>query len=929
MALSETWLTSLVPSECVTLPNFNLVRNDRGVYADDGIRLVQGGGVGCYIHNSLKFKILEISKNVDINSPEYMILEIKSSSSPALLLAILYRRPNGMLFSEFILKLNLYTSAYKNIVITGDLNCNLLQSSFESSFLRNFITDHSFFLVPHGPTHHTLNSHTQIDVFITDSNKNIIDYYQSQAPFIAGHNLIVIRYNLDFFRPVARTITYRNFRKCDNNALSSSITSAFRANDLGSVETETTLEAQVDTFVSTFNSCIITALDTHAPLTTARVVKPMAPWLTNELKSKIRSRDSLYNRARRMRSHELMSQYRLLRKQIKTDIKDAKNAYLLSSLTDQTDQTKIWSTLKKVGLIDSSSKSSLQHFSPIELNTHYANITSLHPPCTYDQLHEIIQRPVPPGIPTFSFSPLNHHQVHQMLLSSLSKSRGISPDGIQLSYLRDVLSSIVPPLTYLYNLSLSTGVYPSLWKTSYIIPLNKIAVPASPSDTRPIANLSHLAKAFDAIITRQITSYLESNRLLNYQQSGFRCNHSTQTALLRILDDVRQGIDQGHVTILVLFDFSKAFDSLNHSLILSSLRSLGFDELSLRWTFSYLSGRSQTIRDPEGTHVPHLPCTSGVPQGSSPGPILFIIFINGLFARLKHCKNNCNIFADDTQFHLSTPLSRLNEAIAELNGDISELVSWARDFGLVLNPIKTQAIILGSSQYLSLLQRLDIPPIVVDGVIIPYSSTVKNLGIYISSDLSWNRQVSQISSNAHHALYRLKYRASSLPSPIKLLLVNALILPYFDYACLVFNDASDYLNTKLQRLQNVALRFVFNLRRDTCLSPFRRKAKWLTTRARRTYFLGSLTYQIINTGSPYYLHERFREVDHTVRRSARQVSNSYHLPVCRTNIYAHSFWIMAIKNWGSIPNHIRQSPSLQSFKTSLFNHLNGSILVPP
>lgn len=884
---------------------------------------MQGGGVACYIHDSLTYRVLDASQNSQLNYPEFLILDIKFRSGASLLLAVVYRRPNGLLLSEFIVKLNLYSSAFKNVVIAGDLNCNLLTTNFESSFLRNFIADHSLYLIPYGPTHHTANSQTQIDVIIIDSETKISNYYQSQTPFIAGHDLIAVSYAISSFRFSQKTVTSRNFKNCDPTALAHSIESYLRGVPACHAGLESSTSVSVDELVSSLYSSLTTALDEHAPFTTRQVTKPMAPWLTAEIKIKIRIRDQLFKRAKRSNSQLILAQYKLLRNQTKRLIKDAKNRYLVDSLSEQHDPSRIWSTLRKLGLIDNTSNSSLQHFSPVELNQHYSTITSMHPPCSDDQFRMILQTPPPPGIPQFSFTHFSHEQVHQMLLSSLPKSRGVSPDGLQLSYLKDILPSVIPPLAFIYNNSISSGVYPSLWKTSNIIPLNKISNPVSPADTRPIANLCHLAKPFDALITRQITSFLDSNHLLNPQQSGFRRYHSTQTALLRIMDDVRQGIDMGYVTILVLFDFSKAFDTLNHSLILSSLRSFGFDELSLIWVRSYLSGRSQTIRDPNGNSVPTLPCTSGVPQGSSPGPILFIIFINSLFRRLKYCANTCDIFADDTQFHLSAPLSCIDQIVAELNYDIESLVLWARDTGLILNSAKTKAIILGSKSHMSTLQHLNVPPIVVDGVPIPYVNSVKNLGVHISSDLSWNRHISQISSNVHHALYRLKFRGSSLPSSVKLLLVNSLVIPYFDYACLVFNDASEYLDTKLQRLQNVALRFVFGLRRDSSLSVFRQEAGWLTTRVRRRYFLGSLTYQILNTSSPLYLHERFVEIDPTMRRSARSLSSSFILPVCRTDTYARSFWITAIQNWNTIPAHIQRSPSLNSFKCALFSYLLG------
>ena len=132
----------------------------------------------------------------------------------------------------------------------------------------------------------------------------------------------------------------------------------------------------------------------------------------------------------------------------------------------------------------------------------------------------------------------------------------------------------MPALTSLFNLIIDTGKYPEAWKLAYIVPLNKCSQPTSLNDTRPIANLPYLAKLFDKLITIQIRNYLESHNLFNRFQSGFRADHSTQTALLQVTDIIRLGIENGLLTLLVLFDFSKAFDSVEHSALLMELRSL-------------------------------------------------------------------------------------------------------------------------------------------------------------------------------------------------------------------------------------------------------------------------------------------------------------------------------------------------------------------
>ena len=167
LAVTETWLTPRIDSSCVAVKNYNLVRNDRAIFADGQTRYIQGGGDACYLHNSLSYSILECSVNDSINTPEYLFLDIKSSSIN-LLFIIMYRRPEGHLFAEFLIKFNSHISAYKNIIVTGDLNCNLLDNTFDSKYLKDFIYDYSLFSVPFGPTHHSFSS-SQIDVMIVDS----------------------------------------------------------------------------------------------------------------------------------------------------------------------------------------------------------------------------------------------------------------------------------------------------------------------------------------------------------------------------------------------------------------------------------------------------------------------------------------------------------------------------------------------------------------------------------------------------------------------------------------------------------------------------------------------------------------------------------------------------------------------------------------
>ena len=164
------------------------------------------------------------------------------------------------------------------------------------------------------------------------------------------------------------------------------------------------------------------------------------------------------------------------------------------------------------------------------------------------------------------------------------------------------MDTISPTLTKIYNNTIQTSTYPQNWKSAFIIPHNKVLKPITPNDTRPTSNLSHIAKVFGSII--QLSNYLETQKLINPYQSGCRSGYSTQSALIYLLQDVRNGIDKGEVTILVLIDISKAFDSVDHFTLLKSLKDCNLSNAALKLIFAYLSNRFQAVLDNECNPTP-------------------------------------------------------------------------------------------------------------------------------------------------------------------------------------------------------------------------------------------------------------------------------------------------------------------------------------
>ena len=560
----------------------------------------------------------------------------------------------------------------------------------------------------------------------------------------------------------------------------------------------------------------------------------------------------------------------------------------------------------------------LVFFTADQLNSFFVTVSCASTVCSITDLTTALDIPLP-SHRIFEFSAVSPESVSRVILSTTSSSRATGPDGISLFSIHYALPRVASLLALLFNACLRLGHFPSSWKRAFVRPLLKVNPPTSPSDTRPIANLCELSKIFERVVHRQITDFIITNEVLDSRQSGFRRGFSTQSALLRVCHDVRRAVDLGQVTILVLFDFSKAFDTVCHSRLLIKLRALGFSDIALSWVFSYLTGRTQSVVDERGKCSDWLATTSGVPQGSVLGPLLFTLFINDICSSLEFSQHM--IFADDTQIYLSCLPSELDRGINLIAHDVGVIARYASDNGLKLNLAKSKAIILGSRAFVSRLDISTLPRISVDGTALPFVSEVRNLGVMMSSNLSWRSHVLSISRRVHFSLHRLKYHRNVLSRELRSTLVSSLIFPILDYCCLVYNDLSDELNTKLQQLINCSIRFIFDLRRDVHISPYRRSLGWLTVKSRRLYFLGIATFNILRGSSPPYLGDLFTRSTPALRPSRHLNPDVFAIPNFRTSTFRNSFYLSAIYFRHSLPDTVRSSPIIGILKGGLFRNL--------
>ena len=210
---------------------------------------------------------------------------------------------------------------------------------------------------------------------------------------------------------------------------------------------------------------------------------------------------------------------------------------------------------------------------------------------------------------------------------------------------------------------------------------------------------------------------------------------------------------------------------------------------------------------------------------------MFSLFINDISDSLRYSQHI--ILADDTQIYLSCLPSELNSGIAKITHDVEVIASYARENSLQLNISKSKILVMGSRAFVSRIDLNTLPPIMVEGKTIPSVNDLRNLGVILTANLSWRSHVMSISRRVHYSLHKLKFHRNSLSSELRTTLIISLIFPLIDYYCLVFNDLTNEINTKLQQLINCGIRLIFHLRRDVNISPYRRSLGWLSVKSRR------------------------------------------------------------------------------------------------
>ena len=383
------------------------------------------------------------------------------------------------------------------------------------------------------------------------------------------------------------------------------------------------------------------------------------------------------------------------------------------------------------------------------------------------------------------FSDISTQEVHD-IIQAIPTGKATGTDGLSIKLLKIAAPAIIESLTKLINICIARGVFPTVWKEAKVTPLHKNGVKCDKNNYRPISVLPVISKVLERHLHNAIHTFLKNNNLLYRFQSGFRRQHSTETALINIYDRLVNNLDKNFITGMVFADFKKAFDLVDHQVLIDKLHIYGLEGVGLQLITSYLTSRKQrTSINNVLSSSQYL--THGVPQGSVLAPILFLIFINDLPEAISH-PSIVDIFADDTTISSSALWSDSQSLGDNLCRSTLNLEHWSEKNHLQLNTDKTKSMLVTGKRLKSKLspdeQVLNITT--SKGVLLEQVPCYKALGVIFDQNLSFNDHIDALCKKLTKRIGLLNSIRHNLPNRERIQFYNAIIKPLFMYGGLVW-----------------------------------------------------------------------------------------------------------------------------------------------
>ena len=822
--LCETFITDLTKSQCV-LPGYQLEEQHR-------IKKSKGG-VAIYISNRLRYmqrNDLNIFKEGQFES---CFVEIQNQKKN-IVIGSVYRVP-GTNEKDFVTDyeeiINKISAENKEIIIGTDQNLDYLKISQHATTAKFLEVNLASGLLPCilKPTRVTHTSATLIDnIYVSNSLSNnsksciILSDISDHFPCLT----MITEANIESRNPLvfkARKVTTEAINRINQRL------SDYDWTILDNLCTNSCYDKLLDN--------IIYCLDQECPEKTVvipynKIIKE--PWMTEGLMKSANERDKLFKKCTGLdKSHPRHQAYITYRNKYNALKRKARHDYYYQQINEYRQNIKkLWGVLTHM-IGKRNDKSLVNDSFLIDGKTVTDPQVISNSFCKYyNNISKNLADKIPRSSKTYEeylgqgsestlfLSPTDEIEIEKYIKSLPSKTSS-GYDGISNVLLKGLVDVLKKPLSVVFNKSLSEGIFPNSMKAAEIIPLYKNKDKSQLSNYRPISLLPVISKVLEKLVHKRLYTFLLQHKALFESQYGFRSGHNTTNAVVELVGNILKGFEKNEVTVALFLDLSKAFDTLQHSTLLSKLEKYGVRGLPLEWFSSYLSNRRHYVKyNGCKSDFNEKPIEYGVPQGSVLGPLLYLVFCNDVHKSLEFCK--AIMYADDTNLYITS--KSLSEGFRKLKHDFAIVTDWFRANKLSLNIMKTNYIIFKPQ---SLKVDTDVEFTFQDEPINQVKST-KFLGIIVDENLTWNEHLKHVCNQLSKGLFVLRTIKNCLPTWTKKMLYYSYFYSHLTYGLSLWGPmcAMSFSN-RIFLAQKKAIRLIDNVPYNAESAPLFKKYKLL------------------------------------------------------------------------------------------------------
>ena len=515
-----------------------------------------------------------------------------------------------------------------------------------------------------------------------------------------------------------------------------------------------------------------------------------------------------------------------------------------------------------------------------------------------------------------NFVPLAESEKEKMIKAAPNKH--CASDPIPTSLVKHCAQYLTPVIMKIVNESILTNTVPDTMKGAIVTPLIKKSNldPDNLKNYRPVSNLSFISKLLERAVSVQLSDYKDDNNLREVRQSAYRKNHSTETAMLRLCNDILCEMDQGQCTLLVMLDLSAAFDTVDHKIILNRLdNNFGIKHNALEWIESYFSFRTQEVVI-NGIKSDKKVMKCNVPQGSVLGAPMYSDYTEPVGRVIRALSVEPYFYADDSQSSVSfQPGNQESQkhAISAMESSCDEVKTWMRRNMLKLNDDKTEVMVFGSKHQL---KQVNINHIRVGDSNIALTESAVNIGVTLDSNLSMIKHVNKIVSTAWYHLRNISKIRKFLTQSATETIIHAFITSRLDTCNCILYGITDKTINKLQVIQNKCAKVIVKANRYSSATDIRKTLNWLPIKQRIKFKILVLTFKCLNGMAPVYLTELLSVKKQTRALRPRGIVLD-HKTFKKTTQGGRSFSSAAPTLWNKLPIPIREIKTIIEFKSSL------------